>query len=244
MARPPAAGPPSIGVARPTVDLHLADAWRKTYPGASVGILALDGVVNPPERPALTEHVHRLEEDLRRRWAGATRADLNQLPEFEAYRGYYRRFGKTYHVQLQFESVVLKGRPLRSTGSLVLAMFAAELRNRLLTAGHDLARIEGGLSIDVAQGGERYVGLGGRDLALQPGDMYIRDEAGIISSVLYGPDERTQITPHTRQALFCVYAPAGIPPEAVESHLADIAGNVRLIAPQASIVQQQVYAAS
>ncbi len=226
------------------MDIHLSDAWRETYSGASVGILALDGVENPPEHPALTERVRRVEDELRSRWAGATRADLNQLPEFEAYRGYYRRFGKTYHVQLQFESVVLKGKPLRSSGSLVLAMFAAELRNRLLTAGHDLARIEGGLSIDVAQGDERYGGLGGRDLSLQPGDMHIRDEAGIISSVLYGPDERTQITPHTRQALFCVYAPAGIRPEAVESHLADIADNVRLIAPEASVMQQRVYGTS
>ncbi len=204
----------------------------------------MDGVENPPEHAALTEHVRQVEDDLRSRWAGVTRADLNQLPEFEAYRSYYRRFGKTYHVQLQFESVVLKGKRLRSTGSLVLAMFAAELRNRLLTAGHDLALIEGGVSIDVAQGGERYVGLGGRDLALQPGDMHIHDQAGIISSVLYGPDDRTRITPNTRQALFCVYAPAGIPPEAVESHLADIASNVRLVAPQASVIQQQVYATS
>jgi DNA/RNA-binding domain of Phe-tRNA-synthetase-like protein len=228
------------------VDIHIADGWRKAYPEASVGILALDGVENPPEHSALTEHVHQLEADLRSRWAGATRADLNQLPEFEAYRSYYRRFDKTYHVQLQFESVVLKGRPLRSNGSLVLAMFAAELRNRILTAGHDLAIIEGGLSIDVAQGGERerYVGLGGRDLALQPGDMHIHDQAGIISSVLYGPDDRTRIRPNTRQVLFCVYAPAGTRPEAVESHLADIASNVRLVAPQSSVIQQQVYATS
>jgi DNA/RNA-binding domain of Phe-tRNA-synthetase-like protein len=225
------------------VDIRIADGWREAYPNACIGILAMDGVQNPPEHAALTEHVHRVEEDLRSRWSGATRADLNQIPEFEAYRGYYRRFDKTYHVQLQFESVVLKGRPLRSHGALVLAMFAAELCNRLLTAGHDLAAIAGGVSIDVAQGGERYVGLGGRDLALQPGDMYIRDEAGIISSVLYGPDDRTRMTPNTRQAIFCVYAPARIRLKAVESHLADIASNVRLVAPRASVIQQQVYAA-
>jgi DNA/RNA-binding domain of Phe-tRNA-synthetase-like protein len=223
------------------VDIHIADGWREAYPEASVGILAMDGVQNPPEHPALTEHVQQVEDDLRSRWAGANRADLQQLPEFEAYRGYYRRFDKTYHVQLQFESVVLKGKPLRSNGSLVLAMFAAELRNRLLTAGHDLATIEGGVSIDVARGGEQYLGIGGRDLALQPGDMYIHDEAGIISSVLYGPDNRTRITPNTRQAIFCVYAPGGIPPDAVERHLADIASNVRLVAPQAAVIQQQVY---
>ena len=98
--------------------------------------------------------------------------------------------------------------------------------------------------IDVADGGQRYLGIGGQELALQPGDMYIRDEAGILSSVLYGPDDRSKITPGTRQALFCVYAPPGIPPEAVASHLADIAGNVRLVAPQAAVTEQRVYTAS
>ncbi len=223
------------------MDIHIADGWRKAYPEASIGILVMDGVENPPEHPVLTAHAHKVEDELRRQWAGATRADLNQLPEFEAYRRYYRRFDKSYHVQLQFESVALKGKPLRSHGSLLLAMFAAELRNRLLTAGHDLVVIQGSVSVDVARGGERYVGIGGRDLALQPGDMYIHDEAGIISSVLYGPDDRTRITPNTRQAVFCVYAPAGIRPEAVESHLADIASTARLVAPRASVIQQQVY---
>ena len=224
--------------------VQVADAWRTAYPGASIGILAMDGVENPPEHAALAEHVRQVEAELRSRWDGKTRADLNLLPEFEAYRGYYRRFDKTYHVQLQFESVVLKGRPLRSNGSLVLAMFAAELNNRLLTAGHDVSMIEGDVSVDVAQGGERYVGIGGREQTMQPGDMFIPDHVGVISRVLYGPDDRTRIVPSTRQALFCVYAPAGVPPEAVERHLSEIASNARLVAPGATIVQQEVRTAS
>jgi DNA/RNA-binding domain of Phe-tRNA-synthetase-like protein len=226
------------------MDIIIADTWRKAYPQASIGILTMEGVHNPPENAALTEHVRQVEVGLRRRWAGATRADLNQLPEFEAYRGYYRRFEKTYPVQLQFESVVLKGKPLRSNRALVLAMFAAELRNRLLTAGHDLAVIEGSVAVDVARGGEGYVGLGDRDLTLQAGDMHMRDEAGIISSVLYGPDDRTQITANTSRVVFCVYAPGGLGPQAVEAHLAEIASNVRLVAPRASVIQQQVYTAT
>ena len=106
------------------VDIHIVDNWRKAYPQASIGILAMDDVDNPPENSVLNEQVLRIEADLRSQWAEATRADLNQLPEFEAYRSYDRRFDKTYPVQLQFESVVLKGKPLRSNGALVLAMFA------------------------------------------------------------------------------------------------------------------------
>ena len=104
------------------VEIHLADNWGKAYPQASIGILAMDAVDHPPGHAALNEQVHQVEADLRRQWAGATRADMNQIPEFAAYRRYYRRFAKTYHVQVQFESVVLKGKPLRSPSALVLAM--------------------------------------------------------------------------------------------------------------------------
>jgi DNA/RNA-binding domain of Phe-tRNA-synthetase-like protein len=225
------------------VSVRLGDAWKRAYPEASVGILALNGVENPPEHAALAEHVQRIEDDIRTRWSGATRSDLLQLPELEAYRRYYRRFDKTYHVQLQLESVALKGRKLRANGSLVLAMFAAELQDLLLTAGHDLAAVSGELTVDMAIGGERYTGLGGRDLALQPGDMYICDEAGVLSSILYGPDDRTQIRPTTRQAVFCVYGPAGIEPDAMARHLDEIASNARLIAPGATVIHQQVYTA-
>jgi DNA/RNA-binding domain of Phe-tRNA-synthetase-like protein len=225
------------------MDIRVSEAWRKAYPGASVGILALEGVENPPEHPALAEHVRGVEDTLRSRWAGVTRADLSQLPELAAYRAYYRRFGKTYHVQLQLESVALKGKTLRASSCLVLAMFAAELRNLLLTAGHDLAKVEGGITVDVARGGERYAGLGGRDLAMQAGDMHVRDEVGVLSSVIYGPDDRTQLGPDTRRALFCVYVPAGIAPEAVARHLADIASTARLFSPRAAVVHERVHSA-
>ena len=225
------------------MEIHVTDGWREQYPDACVGILAMDGVQNPAEHPALTAHAAQIEAELRRRWSGATRAELNQLPEFEAYRAHYRRFEKTYHVQLQHESVALKGKPLRSQGALVLAMFAAELQDRLLTAGHDFALIQGDLTADVARGGEPYSGIGGRELTLRAGDLYVHDTAGVLSSVVYGPDERTRLTPETRQVLYCVYGPPGIARDAVAAHLASIAHNVRLVTPQATVLQQQVYPA-
>jgi DNA/RNA-binding domain of Phe-tRNA-synthetase-like protein len=223
------------------VNIRVSEGWRKTYPEAIVGMLAMVGVENPTEHFALTERARQLEADLRSQWSGMARADLNQIPEFEAYRRYYRRFHKTYPVEMQYESIALKGKQLHSNSALVLAMFAAEIHNRLLTAGHDLAMIEGAISINVAEGGEQYTGLGGRDLTLQPRDIYTQDEVGIISSVLFGPDDRTRITENTHRVLFCVYAPIGVRPEAVENHLKEIASNVRLVAPQASVMSEQIY---
>ena len=70
--------------------------------------------------------------------------------------------------------------------------------------------------------------------------MLMADGAGVISSVLYGPDERTQITAATRSVLFAVYAPAGIDAGTVQAHLRDIRDYVLIVAPAAEVQMLQV----
>ena len=211
----------------------VSETWKTTYPGAAVGILIMHEVVNPQRHTALDGRKEELERDLRSCYAGYDRAGLKALRVLEAYSAYYRKFKKTYHVQLQLESVVFKGKSIPSVSALVEAMFTAELKNLLLTAGHDLAAIEKPVGVDVGEGSETYVRLNGQEQQLKPGDMMIADAEGVISSVLYGPDQRTRITAGTQQVLFTVYAPAGIGEEAVYAHLEDIRDNVLLVAPQA-----------
>jgi len=221
----------------------VSEGWKTTYPGAAVGILAMRDVVNPQRHPALDERKQELERDLRSRYAGYDRADLKALPILEAYGEYYRRLKKTYHVQLQLESVVFKSKSIPAVAALVEAMFVAELKNLLLTAGHDLAAVEEPVGVDVAEGSERYVRLNGQEQQVKAGDMMIADAQGIISSVLYGPDQRTRITAGTKQVLFTVYAPPGIGNEAMQKHLEDIRDNVLLVAPQAKVETLKVYGA-
>jgi len=224
--------------------LTLPDAWKTAYPTASIGILAMRGVANPPVCPALETRKAELEADLRARFAGQTRADIKALPEFQAYTAYYKRFKKTYHVQLQLESVALQGKSIPSVAALVETMFMGELKNFLLTAVHDLDVVQPPVSIDVADGSENYVTLNGQSQTLKPGDMFIADAAGVLSSIIYGPDARTQVTPETRNVLFTVYAPEGIAPEAVQRHLEDMRDFVRLIAPEAETIELKTYAAT
>jgi DNA/RNA-binding domain of Phe-tRNA-synthetase-like protein len=142
---------------------------------------------------------------------------------------------------MQLESVALKGKPIPRVAALVEAMFVAELKNLLLTAGHDLDVVQPPIQLDVARGSECYVRLNGQEQMLKAGDMFIADTEGILSSVIYGPDRRTQIRPDTRRALFTVYAPPGIKEQAVYRHLQDIEANARLIAPEAETELLRVY---
>ncbi|MCX7681960.1 MAG: hypothetical protein N2508_08385 [Anaerolineae bacterium] len=223
--------------------LHVSATWKRVYPGAAVGVLALRNVVNPEHHPALEARKAELEERLRMRYAGQSKADLKALPPIQAYTAYYKRFDKTYHLLLQLESIALKGKPIPRVAALVEAMFMAELDDLLLTAGHDLGLVSLPLRLDVASGSERFVNLAGQEHVLKPGDMFIADGQGILSCIIYGSDRRTMITPATRAALFTTYAPAGIGAEAVREHLQHIWELVALIAPQATLDCLEVYTA-
>ena len=216
--------------------LHVSETWRAAYPGASIGLLAMRGVSNPEHHPLLEQRKAELQAELRSRYGGLERAQLKAHPVLQAYGAYYRRFGKTYHLQLQLESVVLKGRPLPGAAALVEAMFMAELKSLLLTAGHDLDALRGRPSVEVATGEQSYTTLSGQQQGLKAGDMFIRDQESVLSSVLYGPDSRTRLTSATTGVLFTVYVPAGIEAALVEEHLASIKDNVLLVAPSAEIL--------
>jgi DNA/RNA-binding domain of Phe-tRNA-synthetase-like protein len=208
-------------------------AWRDAFPSARVGLLVVEDVVNPPTHGVLEQRVREVESRLRRQFAEADRSTLAALPVIQAYQTHYRAFGQTYHVLRQLESVALKGKSLASRGALVLAMFVAELESLLLTAGHDLDAVRPPLVLDCSSAGVSFTGIGGQQHTLRQGDMLMRDAVGIISAVIYGPDQRTRLNENSQRVLFTTYAPEGITDDALESHLRQLADLVRLVAPAA-----------
>jgi DNA/RNA-binding domain of Phe-tRNA-synthetase-like protein len=224
--------------------LEASNAWKAAYPGAHIGVLALHNVSNPEACPALDLRKTALEDRLRSQFAGQTRQAIEALATIQAYTTYLKPFKKTYHVLLQLESVALKAKPIPRVAALVEAMFMAELESQLLTAGHDLGIVQLPVSVEVAGDDERYILLNGQEQGLKPNDMYIRDRLGIISDVIYGPDQRTQIRQTTHSALFTVYAPAGIAPDSLENHLKTMREYVKLISPEAETAAIEIIQAS
>ena len=222
---------------------EVTDDWRIAFPSAYAGVLVIRNVSNPPHHPGLENQKSILEDQLRSDYGGKDRRTLEILPVLRAYAVYYQRFRKTYHVQLQLESIVTRGKSIPRVAALVEAMFMAEVKNLLLTAGHDLDTVQLPVTLDVARGDEKYTLLRGQEQVPKTGDMLMRDRVGIISSIIYGPDRRTQIRAGTHNVIFTVYAPPGIATEALTNHLQDIQGYVRLIAPGAHTEMLKVFGA-
>jgi DNA/RNA-binding domain of Phe-tRNA-synthetase-like protein len=223
--------------------LQVDPTWREAHRGATVGLIAMREVTNPASNDRLHELASALEIDVRTRLSSADRETIRATPPLPAYAAYYKRWGQRYHVAMQLESVAQKGKALPRVAALVEAMFIAELRNLLLTAGHDLDALALPVRLTVGTG-EPFIAPNGQATSVKVGDMVIADAGGrVLSAIITGPSDVARIGPETTAALFCAYAPPGIDPALVAAHLDEIERNVKLIAPEAEVVAQEIVAA-
>lgn len=219
------------------LSITATESWKKTWPGATFGLLEISGVENLANSPALLRHKRDVEERLRLRYQGFTRPDFLALPVMAAYERYYKRFDKTYHVLLQLESIVLKGKNLPDVSPLVDANFCAEVETLILTAGHDADLLSGRVLLDIAGPGDTFIRMNGAPKIIDANDMLMRDDLGICCTLLYGQDNRSPITPTTSHILYVSYAPAGVPSELVREHMEEIVSNIRLFSSTCKVEQ-------
>ena len=225
------------------LDISATQRWHRQFPDGCVGILEMAGVDNNRRPTPLDAIKLQLEQLLRTRYAGFTRPEFLKLPVMDAYERYYKKFDKTYHVQLQLESIVLKGKSLPDVSPLVDADFMAEMDTLVLTAGHDVASLSGPVTIDATEGTESFTQMNGAARTLRPGDMCMADAQGVACTILYGQDNRSPITERTTRVLYVSYAPAGVGSELVKQNLERIRDYVRLVSPAAEVVQLMLFVA-
>ncbi len=218
--------------------------WRTTYPAAQIGLLELTNAANHLPCPALEEQKHAVAGALRQKYAHLSRAEIIKLPVMDAYVRYYKRFDKTYHVLLQLESIVHKGKNFHQVSPLVDANFMAELETFALTASHDADRLSSHLWIDIAHSGDRFCQMGGALKQIPQNDMIMRDKEEICCTILYGQDHRSTITPQTTHVLYVTYAPPGVPAETIHAYWQKVLDYVRLCSASAQVKQQRILAAS
>ena len=214
--------------------------WRNTHPGGIIGLLELSGIEHTHLSSSLDKRKRETEAYLREQYQGFTRQDFLALPVMSAYEKYYKHFDKTYHVLLQVESIVLKGKNLPNVLPLVDANFIAEVETIVLTAGHDVAKLHEPIFIDVSRKGDQMKQMNGASKVIRAGDMVMKDADGISCSIIYGQDNRSPISGDTTHVLYVAYAPAGVPAELVDSQLQKIEENVRLFSPNFIVEQHRL----
>lgn len=221
--------------------ITLTDSFRRRFPQSYVGFLILKGVTNASCHDCLDRIRVDLEENLRKKYGNMSRSELRNQPILDVYDAYFKSFGQNYPVLYQIESIASKGKNIPIVNCLVTAMFMAELKNMLLTAGHDLDKIDFPINVDIGNGDICYTLMNEKEKVACDNDMLMCDDTGVISSVIYGPDKRTSISTETKNVLFTVYAPKGIDKENTLVHLNDIKNNVLLFSPRSIVELLTIY---
>ncbi len=186
------------------------------YPTATFGSLTINNQQNMKKHPDIEQAKRLIEKKIRE-----TYPVPEEDPIIQSYAGYFDKWEKTYPIEFQINSIK-KGRTFPQVSTHVDCMFMAELENRILTSGHDRDTIQGRPVYDLADEGEEYVKLNGKKQVLLKNDVILKDDYGVLASVLFGPAARTSINRETVNPLYFAWCPVGIDHEKVDEHLSTI----------------------
>ncbi|EQF22957.1 B3/4 domain protein [Clostridioides difficile CD160] len=202
--------------------LEISSKVKEIYPNIKFGVMVINITYSNPNKENFLFLKNSITENIIEQHPEYNRKEKIKTEPISSYIKYYKKFKKTYPVLLQLESLLLKSKGIPDAGITVESMFLAELKNLLLTAGHDFDKIELPLRIDIANGSEHFYGIGGKEQVLTKYDLFLSDNIGILSSILNGPDNRTSITKDTKNIMYFVYGADRISEKQIQDHLNDI----------------------
>lgn len=212
---------------------------RAAYPDTKMGILVMSDV---SYSGSFKEgEIAAVIDGLQQKYGHLNKKGLKELHPINTYVAYYKKFGSSYHLLSQLESVLKGNKSLNSQSGLLQAMFLSELDGMLLTAGHDLSKLKLPLNLKSANGTEVYQSIAGREVTAVQGDMMLYDQSGAISSILRGPDYKSRITETTTEILFSIYAPPSIEVNRIEQNLRDLENRIKSFLPFSKTELLQVF---
>jgi DNA/RNA-binding domain of Phe-tRNA-synthetase-like protein len=204
--------------------VHVAPEILRTWPDYVAVVVMAEGVRNGPSDD-LSESL--LADAARTaRESGLARAADD--PRIAAWRSAFSDFGaKPSRYPSSAESLlgrVLKGASLPRVSALVDTYNAVSLRHQIPVGGEDLDRLEGGLRLVRADGGEAFDGPDG---APRPGEVVWRDDVGVTCRRWnWRQGRRTQLTPATERAFFVFDRLPPLEPRAFEAAVEELVGHL------------------
>lgn len=219
--------------------LSIEDSIRVTYPDTKMGILVMQEVSYFSSCKA--QELEKLTDSLHKKYGHLDRKELKEVYPIGAYVTYYKKFGSSYHLLSQLESMLKGVKSIHSKSGLLQAMLLSELDSMLLTAGYDFSKLHLPLTLTSANGTETYQSISGKDVTVLQRDMILCDQSGVISSILKGPDYQSSITESTTEVLFSIYAPPCIETEYIKKNLKRLEYLIKSFSPAAKTKLLEVF---
>ena len=203
------------------MELKINPDVKLIYPDLKVAIIEIRLSEEPKFNQELTDLKKELEAKIRKDYKNP-----ENLSRIIKYNSFYKKFDSKVPMEFQIKSI-LNNKEIPTFNPIVTCMFMAELKNIILTAGHDLDKLSEEIEVLCSEGNEEYTKINGKIQKLKKNDIFAKNSLNIISSVLYGPDSKTKITGETKNCLFMCYS-FGLNDKELRNHLNDLAGYLKL----------------
>ena len=172
-----------------------------SYPHAKMGVLICKGLNNEGRFPEIEALLRSTEEEVRQKY---TVEGIATLPKISDWREAYRKFGFSPSAhRSSIEALlrrVLQGKQLPSISPIVDLYNIVSLQYVLAAGGDDLDKVEGGITLTIADGSELFIMLGtDKPEPIKKGEVIYRDDKEVLCrSWNYRECEKTKITPSTK----------------------------------------------
>ncbi|MFX0126437.1 MAG: hypothetical protein ACFFAE_22660, partial [Candidatus Hodarchaeota archaeon] len=139
------------------MQINLTQALKEKFPNSMFGSLIIRNIPNRKGHETLERQKRDLENKIRE-----ANLVMDKDKMIKYYDTYFKMWKKTYPIEYQINTIK-SGRKFPKVSVLVDCMFLAEIKDRILTSGHDLDEIQGDLNFDISEDGEKYLKLNGQE---------------------------------------------------------------------------------
>lgn len=176
----------------------------QTFPGVSIGVLIVNDIVHDRN---VDEIIHLLRQEEAKQKDVLNGVELGALPEIDAWREIYKKFGSNPHdFRSSVESLLRRvraGKPLPEINPLVDAYNYLSLKYHLPAGAEDLDKVIGDISLTFSNGTEKGIALGFEtEETPETGEVIYKDADGFLCRRWnWREADRTKIEEKTKRAI-------------------------------------------
>ncbi len=214
------------------MDFAIGPDVLERFPGVRLALVVVRGASNPASPPEVVAALREAERRLRD--TGLDAAALQDDPRVREWREAYVAFGANPNkFRNSVEALarrVLSGKELPSISTLVDLYNTVSLAYLVPAGGDDTGKVEGGITLAIAQGTERFVpiGDGAQPETASAGEVIYRDESDVLCRRWnWRESGKTCMTHETRDACLVLETLGALSSEALREAADALADGIR-----------------
>lgn len=197
------------------------------YPYAKFFAVLAHNFTNQKSNPHLEKEKEKIYKEIRKI------KDAKLIKRINEHKTFHEKFGRSYPIEFQVNSI-REGKDIPTEFVLKDVLFINEMRHYCIISGHDVESLNGDLIFDLSMGTEHYIKINDKPQALKNGDIILKAQEKVITSLLYGPDSSTKITEKTKDCLYLFWFSSPISKAEFDKTITEFKESLRVISDKGS----------